>query len=145
MMTATVIATVTGTLLGGLADARSGYIPDRVTAATALVVAALAVAGGRAFDAFGGALVAGGMLLALHALTARRGLGLGDVKLGAAIGLGLGPGAAAVALGAAFVGGGAYAAALLASGRARRGDTIPFGPFLAAGTLAVALLPGLTR
>ena len=64
------------------------------------------------------------------------------MKLGTAIGIGFGPVAGLVALGAAFVLGGAYASWLLATRRARRGDAIRFGPFLAAGTFLAALLPG---
>ena len=135
------LVTVCGALAAGIVDARTGYIPNAITRPTALAALLLAGAGGRGAAAVEGALAAGGALLALHLLTRGRGLGLGDVKLAAAIGLGFGPGAGLAALGTAFVLGGAYASWLLASRRARRGDTISFGPFLAGGTLAVALVP----
>jgi leader peptidase (prepilin peptidase)/N-methyltransferase len=135
-----------GALVAGIVDARTGYIPDRVSGATALAALLLAAACGTVPAALCGALAAGGALLALYVLTNRRGLGLGDVKLAAAIGLGFGPGASIVALGAAFLAGGAYASWLLLARRARRGDAVRFGPFLAGGALAVALLSlGLTR
>ncbi|MDQ6943875.1 MAG: prepilin peptidase, partial [Candidatus Eremiobacteraeota bacterium] len=100
-----------------------------------------AAANGVAPLACGGAYAVGGSLLTLHVLTRGRGLGLGDVKLGTAIGAGFGPAAGLVALGAAFVLGGAFASWLLLTGRARRGDAIRFGPFLAAGTVAAAFFP----
>jgi leader peptidase (prepilin peptidase)/N-methyltransferase len=135
-------AALAGALVAAVVDARTGLIPDTLTRTTALVALICAAASGGASLAFGGAYAVGGALLALHLLTRGSGLGLGDVKLGTAIGIGFGPAAGLVALGAAFVLGGAYASWLLATRRARRGDAIRFGPFLAAGTLLVTLLPG---
>ena len=135
------LAALAGTFVAAAIDARTGFIPDRVTRATALIALVLAASDGGAMLACAGAFAVGGSLLALHLLTRGRGLGLGDVKLGTAIGAGFGPSAGMFALGAAFVAGGAFAAWLLATRRARRGDAIRFGPFLAAGSLAAALLP----
>jgi leader peptidase (prepilin peptidase) / N-methyltransferase len=126
---------VSGAIAAGIVDARTGYIPDPISRTAALAALALAALGGAATNACMGAYVVGGGLLALHLLSRGRGLGLGDVKLGTAIGAGCGPSAGAVALGAAFVIGGAYAAWLLVTRRAKRGDAIPFGPFLGIGTL----------
>ena len=134
-------AALAGTLVAAVVDARTGYIPDALTRTTAFAALALAASSGNAVHACGGAFAVGGALLALHLLTRGRGLGLGDVKLGTAIGVGFGPSAGLFALGAAFVAGGAYAAWLLATRRARRGDAIRFGPFLAAGTFAAILVP----
>jgi leader peptidase (prepilin peptidase)/N-methyltransferase len=134
-----IITALSGTLAAAAVDARTGYIPDVITRATALGALAFAAASGAALHACAGAFAVGGSLLAIHLLTRGRGLGLGDVKLGTAIGAGFGPAAGLIALGAAFIAGGAYASWLLATRRARRGDAIRFGPFLAAGTLAAAL------
>jgi leader peptidase (prepilin peptidase) / N-methyltransferase len=136
-----VLAALAGTAVAAAIDARTGYIPDAVSRTTALGALALTAACGSAVSAFCGAAAVGGALLALHLLTRGRGLGLGDVKLGTAIGVGLGPLAGITALGAAFVLGGLYASWLLAARRAKRGDAIRFGPFLAAGTFAVVLVP----
>ena len=141
MMAAGALAAVAGALVGAVVDARTGLIPDAVTRAAAFAALGCAVANGIAPLACAGAYAVGGALLGLHLITRGRGLGLGDVKLGTAIGAGFGPAAGIYALGAAFVLGGAYAAWLLFTGRARRGDTIRFGPFLAAGTVAAALVP----
>ena len=135
------LAAAAGTLIAAVADARTGYIPNVVPRATALVALTAAACHGTVLAACGGALAVGGSLLALHLLTRGRGLGLGDVKLGAAIGAGFGPVGGALALSAAFAAGGVVGAWLLATRRARRGDALPFGPFLAAGTITALLLP----
>jgi leader peptidase (prepilin peptidase)/N-methyltransferase len=88
-------------------------------------------------------LVSFGLLLVM-ALINPRGMGMGDVKLAAFIGLGLGyVGWWHVWLGLflGFLGGGVIAALLLARGLRTRKDHIPFGPWLAAGAI-VALLIG---
>jgi prepilin signal peptidase PulO-like enzyme (type II secretory pathway) len=136
-------ASVVGSLIAATVDARTGYIPNGVTRTTSIVAFVLATAAGNASHACAGALVVGGALGFLYFVTHGRGLGLGDVKLGTAIGLGLGPLPGIMALGGAFVAGGAYASWLLATGRARRRDSVRFGPFLAAGALVgVALFKG---
>ena len=145
MIAAGELTAVGGTLVAAVADARSGLIPDAVSRTTALAALGCAIANGVAPLACAGAYAVGGALLGLHLVTRGRGLGLGDVKLGIAIGTGLGPAAGTFALGAAFVLGGAYAAWLLLAGLARRGDTIRFGPFLAAGTVAAAVVPALVH
>ena len=135
------LAALGGTLVAAVIDARTGLIPDMLTRTTALAALACAVANGAAPFACGGAYAVGGSLLVLHLLTRGRGLGLGDVKLGTAIGAGFGPSAGIVVVGAAFVLGGTYASWLLLTRRARRHDAIRFGPFLAAGTVAGAFFP----
>ena len=140
MMPAAIAATA-GTFVAAAIDARTGLIPDAVSRGTALVALVLAAASGFSAAAFAGAAAVGGMLLLLHLLTGGRGLGLGDVKLGIAIGVGLGTPLGVFALGAAFIAGGAYAIWLLATKRARRSDAVRFGPFLAAGTLAAVATP----
>jgi prepilin signal peptidase PulO-like enzyme (type II secretory pathway) len=74
---------------------------------------------------------AGFGLLILPAL--KGAMGMGDVKLLAAAGAFLGPAGALFALAAASILGSLVCAALLASKKANRRTTIPFGPFLAAG------------
>jgi leader peptidase (prepilin peptidase)/N-methyltransferase len=89
-----------------------------------------------------GLLALGGGFL-LVALVVPRGMGMGDVKLGALIGLvlgaqGLGP--VGVAAGAGVLLGGLGAIAALVGGASRK-QALPFGPFLAAGAL-VAVFAG---
>lgn len=140
MIAAPAVVAVCGALVAARIDARTGRIPDRITRPTTAIALGLAIASGIVVSAFWGALAVGGTLLLLHAITRGRGLGLGDVKLGTAIGTGLGPAAGLAALGSAFVLGGAYAAWLLATRRASHRDALPFGPFLATGSVLAALL-----
>jgi len=64
------------------------------------------------------------------------GFGYGDVKLMAISGLFLGWSGVFIAFFFAFVTGGVFAAFLLATGRAKRGEYIAFGPFLSGGVIA---------
>jgi leader peptidase (prepilin peptidase)/N-methyltransferase len=67
------------------------------------------------------------------------GMGWGDLRLAGFVGLVTGLPGVLFALFVAFVSGGVVAGALLASGRRRRGDTLPLGPFLALGGTVVLL------
>ena len=82
------------------------------------------------------------VLLLIH-LAVPRGMGLGDVRLAGVCGVFLGWlgyrfDFTGIWLG--FLGGGVFAIALLALGRAKRGSHIPFAPFLAGGTMVAVLL-----
>ncbi len=122
-----------------LCDVRTGTIPNRITYPAFAAIVLLAASHGAAGTALAGAAAAGGSLFLLHAGTRGRGLGLGDVKLGACIGGGLGVMPGLVALGCAFVAGACVGLTLLALRRARRGDALPFGPYLAFGALCATV------
>ncbi|OGN81409.1 MAG: hypothetical protein A2X23_10215 [Chloroflexi bacterium GWC2_73_18] len=142
-------------VLGGLAayDARRRRIPNAVT------YPAIAAAGALAFVSPAGPwwsfLLAGlfaGAALVLLALASRGGMGYGDAKLAALVGLLTGWPGILVALFVAAASGAAVGLALMTVGRARRGEPIPFAPALAAGAivglaaggrLAHLLWPGL--
>jgi leader peptidase (prepilin peptidase)/N-methyltransferase len=134
-------ASLIGAIVCGVVDARTGFIFDALSLTVAAVSAGLALACGMLADGLIGAALAAAILGGLYLITRRRGIGLGDVKLGAALALGYGAQSTLVALGSAFVLGAAYATALLAGGRARRTDAVRFGPFIAGGA-AVALVAG---
>ena len=102
-------------------DVRSFLLYDRVTLALA------AVGIGRAALAGAAALLT--VMLAIY-FASRGGMGEGDVKLAAALGVWLGVEQGLACLLLAFVGGGAVGMVLLACGERRR--MIPFGPFLCA-------------
>jgi len=129
-------------------DAETRKIPNRLTypltpALAVLFVAAALLNGqpGWALRALLGGLAAFGALLAL-ALASPRGMGLGDVKLGASIGVALGYlGWSYVLLGVfgSFVLGGVVAMALLGVRLRGRKDLLPFGPYLAAAALLAVL------
>ena len=81
-------------------------------------------------EATKGFLLGGGVLFVVY-LFARGGFGAGDFKLGALLGLMVGFIPVFVALQISFIVGGVVATALLLLRIRRRGDYIPFGPFLA--------------
>lgn len=127
-----------------LIDAATRRIPNRLTYPLTPVLLALAAVGAlldgspdAALRALLGGLVAGGILL-LMALISPAGMGMGDVKLAAFIGIGLGVlGWAEVAVGilTGFALGGVVGAVLLLTRKRARKDMIPFGPYLAVGAI----------
>jgi len=138
---AVMMAPFLGLLLAlSVIDIRHKIVPNRLVYpsfllfAGYLVVAALAGGGVDLLRALIGCLAYGGGLL-LVALISPKGMGMGDVKLAASIGLVIG------SLGLRYVGvaaaagvalGGVGAIVALALGANRKTD-IPFGPYLAAG------------
>lgn len=135
-----VVVAVAGATVAGVVDARTGYIPNSLTATMMLASLLFAALDRTLVDGLSGSVAVGGSLLLLHAVSGGRGLGLGDVKLGTALGMALGLTMGLLAIGLAFVFGGIYAGWLLATKRAVLGTPIRFGPFIAAGTLALALV-----
>ncbi len=125
--------------VAGVVDARSGFVFDRLTGSMLAASLALRAHDGALPGAVLGAIAVGGSLYALHAITRGAGLGLGDVKLGAALGVAFGPAWGLTAIAVAFVFGGAYGAGLIAARRAIRGRTIRFAPYIAAGSFATVL------
>lgn len=126
-----------------LIDLEYRIIPNRITALGAV----LAVLIGVALDPAGepqrliAALAAGGFLL-IAALAYPGGMGMGDVKLAAVMGLLLGPAVAAAILIALLTGVIVGALIIARKGaRAGRKTAVPFGPFLAIGAL-VAVFAG---
>ena len=71
----------------------------------------------------------------------REGMGLGDLKLGGAIGAMLGPTLALLSFGLAIAVGAVAGVALIVLRLRRRMEYLPFGPFLAVSALLVLLLP----
>lgn len=75
----------------------------------------------------------------IHLLSRGRAMGLGDVKFGAAAGLLLGWPDVVLAVALSFVFGAAWHMPALLTGRRHMREGVPFGPFIAAAILAVAL------
>jgi leader peptidase (prepilin peptidase)/N-methyltransferase len=125
-----------------LTDLELRVIPNKVLIVSALAGVALAAAldpSSLPERAIAAAAAGGGLFLV--ALAYPRGMGLGDVKLAAVMGLYLGR-AVAPALLIAFAAGALVGLALIArDGAAARKRAIPFGPFLALGGL-VGVLAG---
>jgi leader peptidase (prepilin peptidase)/N-methyltransferase len=71
----------------------------------------------------------------------KEGMGLGDVKLGAAIGAVLGPWAALISFAGAVALGAAIGIGLIVARTRRRDQYIPFGPMMAVSAFVVSLWP----
>ncbi len=80
-------------------------------------------------------LLIGGFFFSLIVVTKGKGMGGGDVKLGAFMGIMLGFPSALFALVGAFLTGAILSVALIVMGKKHFGQTIPFGPFLSLGSL----------
>jgi leader peptidase (prepilin peptidase)/N-methyltransferase len=133
---------VTTLLAITLTDLDRRVIPNKVllaAAAAGAVIVAVGDPGSLPERAIAAAAAGGGLFLV--ALAYPRGMGLGDVKLAAVMGLYLGRNVAP-ALFVALLAGSVVGLALIARyGAEARKRTIPFGPFLAFGGV-VALLMG---
>ena len=128
-------------------DAEHHWLPDRIT--LPLLALGLLLGAGDLADRLLGAAIGGGALLLLalayKALRRREGLGLGDVKLMAALGAWLGPLLLGpLLLGAALLGL-MMAAAMKVGGRELpSGGRIPFGACLAAAAFPLWLFASAT-
>lgn len=140
-----------GGALLAVEDFADHRLPDAILGPTAIAVTALlcaaAMVDGTWSALLRGALAAAGcgLLYLLLALLRPAGLGLGDVKLGALLGLWLGwLGWETLALGvlAGFLLGGAAGLTLIAARRATRRSAIAFGPWLLLGAAVASVLPG---
>jgi leader peptidase (prepilin peptidase)/N-methyltransferase len=133
----------TATLLAvTLTDLERRIIPNRILAVSALIGAAIVLVAepSEAPERLAAAAGAGGLLFAA-ALAYPRGMGLGDVKLAAVMGLFLGR-EVAPALVIALLAGSLVGLAMIARhGAGARKRAIPFGPFLALGGV-IALFVG---
>lgn len=81
--------------------------------------------------------------LAYRLYAKQEGMGFGDLKFAAMLGAWVGLGAIPAALLIAFAGGALITCALLLTKRITRTTPTPFGPFLAAGAIAVLAVPAL--
>jgi leader peptidase (prepilin peptidase)/N-methyltransferase len=126
-----------------LTDLERRIIPNKVLLVAAAIGVAIAAVGDpgslpeRAIAAVG----AGGLFF-LAALAYPRGMGLGDVKLAAVMGLFLGRDVAAAIFVALLVGSVVGLAMMAREGAGARKRAIPFGPFLALGGVVGLLLGG---
>ena len=115
-------------------DLRDGFLYDVLTLPFAAAGIALSLMG--VLVPVENALIGGtlcGVLFYCLYIAARDGLGGGDVKLAAGLGVWLGWESSIIAVWIAFILGGIAAILLLVTGRKKRRDGIPFGPFLALG------------
>jgi leader peptidase (prepilin peptidase)/N-methyltransferase len=118
-------------------------ILDAVTIPAAAIGLVLALLTGRAVDALEGALVGSVLFGVIYISTRGAGLGFGDVKLAACLGLYLGLAGSIAAFAAAFIIGAVLAIPVLATRKRRAKDVLPLGPFLVLGSLIVTFAPSL--
>ena len=125
-----------------LTDLERRIIPNRILITGAVLAAAIAAAGdpGSLPERAIAAAAAGGLLFAA-ALAYPRGMGLGDVKLAATMGLFLGRNVAPAIFVALLAGALVGLGMIVLEGPSARKRAIPFGPYLALGGL-VGLLVG---
>jgi leader peptidase (prepilin peptidase)/N-methyltransferase len=133
-------------------DVATRRLPDLLTgpafAGTAALLLAAAAAGGH-WSSLGRALLGGAAFAAfclLLLIISPSGLGPGDVKLAASLGLALawlGWGTLIAGALAGFLLAAGYGVALLARGRASRKTQLPFGPFMIASTFLALVITGL--
>lgn len=142
-------------VVASVIDLEFRIIPNKLTYRLAPIVLGLLFAAAAFDDAWGDlrrAVVAGvalplGMLLlseSFRLVRGQAGMGMGDVKLAASLGLVLGyigGWQVVIAIYAAVIAAVAVAFALIVAGRAGLATRLPFGPYLALGTL-VAVLAG---
>jgi leader peptidase (prepilin peptidase) / N-methyltransferase len=126
-----------GIWIAATVDLRCGYVFDPFVAFALFTVLVAATACGLLGEAVSGAAATSGILLVVRCLSLGRGLGLGDVKLGALVGAGLGAVDGLFAVGTSFVLGAASAPWLIAFRKFGPRAPVPFVPYLLAGTLVV--------
>jgi leader peptidase (prepilin peptidase) / N-methyltransferase len=125
-----------------LTDLERRIIPNKILLVAAVLgTAIVAVSDPASLPERAIAAAAAGGLLFLAALAYPRGMGLGDVKLAAVMGLFLGRNVAPAILVALLAGSAVGLAMIARHGAAARKQAIPFGPFLALGGV-VGLLAG---
>jgi leader peptidase (prepilin peptidase)/N-methyltransferase len=121
-------------------DLRERRVPNVLTySGIVLALTAGALAGALALAALG-CLVATGLMGLMYVIGRGR-LGMGDVKLAAAVGAAVGPAAVPLFLLTSGIAGAVGALALLAAGRGRHG-TMPYAPALVVGALVALIQAG---
>jgi leader peptidase (prepilin peptidase)/N-methyltransferase len=143
------LQTIAACVLGGLliviafVDLDHLLVLDATTVAGAVIGLGIALATHRIVDALEGAAAAAAIFGLIYALTRGAGMGLGDVKLAAMIGLFVGFPSAIWASAAAFIIGAALAIPVLVARRRGRRDALPFGPFLVIAAIVATFAPAV--
>ena len=142
------LALAAGLVALSVIDLEHFLLPNRIVyplAVTTVALLALAAVGDDAWPSFGRALLGGALatlaLGGLHLLSPRS-MGFGDVKLAFVLGLvlgWLGWGELVLGLFCGFLAGALVGLALIVVRHRGRKDHLPFGPFLAFGTMVVLL------
>ena len=152
------VAAMTAAFLGVLValaviDARHRILPNAIVYPSLVIFAAAVIVGAAAGQGVSArqaiiGLGAFGLPMLVLALLSPGGMGMGDVKLAALIGLvlgSLGLRYVAVAAGVGVIGGGVASVIALVAGRSRK-SSLPFGPSLSMGAIvATFFAPAIAR
>ncbi|MDR1914188.1 MAG: A24 family peptidase [Clostridiales bacterium] len=129
-------------VVGTVTDLKSRLLPNKLTVsgiAFGLIIhvteSILLSSISPIIDSAAGLFACGGFLF-LVAFVSKGGMGMGDVKFSAMIGAYLGFKYGIIALFTAIILGGAFGLILIALKKATRKTAVPFGPFLALGSVA---------
>ena len=125
-------------------DLISYRVPNLITypAIVGAIIVGAFMPGASLWDVLAGGAIAGGVLLLPALITGGIGMGMGDVKLALFVGLVIGFAFVAPAMLIMAIGGGIAATFLLVTGLRKRGEPIPYAPFISAGGLAVLFWQG---
>jgi prepilin signal peptidase PulO-like enzyme (type II secretory pathway) len=125
-------------------DLVSYRVPNVITypAIVAAIVIGIFMPHANIWEVLAGGALAGGVLLVPALFTGGVGMGMGDVKLATFVGLSVGFVFVAPAMLIMAIGGGVTAAFLLVTRIRKRGEPIPYAPFISAGGLAVLFWQG---
>jgi len=128
---------ISGLIVIFFTDLKYRIIPDQILAVLAIstVVFLLIFDKGGVLDHFLAGLISFFLFLLLVIATRGKGMGLGDVKYAAVSGFILGVPQSIVSFYLSFLTGAAVSLILILMGKKTVRSTIPFGPFLAGGTL----------
>jgi prepilin signal peptidase PulO-like enzyme (type II secretory pathway) len=126
-------------------DVRTMIIPDELNIALASLGFFIAGMSGDFLAHVGAAIGAGGAFLVLVLATRGRGMGVGDVKLAAGLGLVFGWPAVALVCAGGFIIGAAYGIVALALRTKKLSSAVPFAPFLAVAAFVVFLSGDLVQ
>ncbi|MDO8619050.1 MAG: prepilin peptidase [Candidatus Daviesbacteria bacterium] len=118
-----------------LTDLKEMFIPDRIIYPAIITGIIWQFLLGSFVEAAIAAILIGGFFLSLVVLTRGKGMGGGDIKLGAFIGLSLGLPYGILAVMLAFLTGATFGIAAILLSKKHFGESLPFGPFLVLGSL----------
>jgi len=123
-------------------DLKYKIIPDKLNLAGLLLGVPFLLISKETFFSGAAGFFSGGGLLLLIAVASRGGMGGGDIKLAAVMGLYLGWKYLLLALFLAFAAGGAAGAVMVFFKMKKMKNAVPFGPYLALGAVTAVLAGG---
>lgn len=131
-----------GLVVCAYTDVRTGYVFDGVTLGASLTLIIVSAAWGTLWQSLAGAAAGVAPFVAILVATRGRGIGVGDLKIAAMIGLCLGAASTLVSIGFAFVLGALWAGGALLRRSHGPQSQLPLAPFLSLGVAIVSTYSG---